>query len=58
MGFRKHYSNLLGLLLLGAACAAHATEVNVVGLFSGKAMIMVNGGQPHMLASGETTPEG
>lgn len=58
MGFRKHYSNLLGLLLLGAACAGHATEVNVVGLFSGKAMVMVNGGKPHMMASGETSPEG
>jgi len=58
MGFRKCHSNLLGLLLLGTACAGHATEVNVVGLFSGKAMLMVNGGKPRMLASGETSPEG
>lgn len=58
MGFRKHYSNLLGLLLLGATCAGHATEVNIVGLFSGKAMVMVNGGKPHMMANGETSPEG
>ncbi|MDD5241993.1 MAG: TIGR02281 family clan AA aspartic protease [Sulfuricella sp.] len=58
MGFKKYHSNLLALLLLGTVCAAQATEVNVIGLFSGKAMVMVNGGKPHMLTSGETSPEG
>lgn len=53
-----HHSNLLGLILITAASAAVATEVNVVGLFSGKAMVVVNGGKPRMLAAGETSPEG
>lgn len=52
------HSNLLGLILITAASAAQATEVNVVGLFSGKAMVIVNGGKPHMLAAGETSPDG
>jgi aspartyl protease family protein len=52
------HSNLLGLLLITAAGSAVATEVNVVGLFSGKAMVVVNGGKPRMLAAGETSPDG
>lgn len=48
------------LLLLFVLCApaAHATDVTVVGLFSGKAVITVNRGQPHTLSVGQTTPEG
>jgi aspartyl protease family protein len=46
------------LLLVLMAPAAHATDVTVVGLFSGKAVITVNRGQPHTLSVGQTTPEG
>jgi aspartyl protease family protein len=35
-----------------------ATEVNVVGLFNGKAMISVNGGKPQMLSVGKSTAQG
>ncbi len=52
------HSSLLGLFFLTAACAAHATGVNVVALFNGKAMVIVNGGKQRMLAAGETTAEG
>ena len=53
------HSNLLGLaILLGTASSAHATEVNVVGLFNGKAMISVNGGKHRVMIAGETSPEG
>lgn len=37
---------------------AWATDVTVVGLFSGKAVITVNRGAPRTLAAGESTAEG
>ncbi|MDP3482539.1 MAG: TIGR02281 family clan AA aspartic protease [Sulfuricella sp.] len=53
------HSNLLGLaILLCTASSAPATEVNVVGLFSGKAMVSINGGKHRVIAAGETSPEG
>lgn len=53
------HSNLLGLaILLSTASSAPATEVNVVGLFSGKAMVSINGGKHRVIAAGETSPEG
>ena len=53
------HSNLLGLaILLCAASTALATEVNVVGLFSGKAMVSINGGKHRVMAAGEASPEG
>jgi len=58
MSFGKRHSNLLGLFLLCAASIAYATEVNVIGLFSGKAMVSINGGRQQVLAAGETSPEG
>ncbi|WP_223264534.1 hypothetical protein [Sulfuriferula plumbiphila] len=33
---------------------AAATRINVTGLFKGKAMVMVNGGRPRVLAAGES----
>lgn len=45
----------IGVLLLGFAAMAHAvTQVNVVGLFNGKALVMINGGAPQTLAVGQT----
>jgi aspartyl protease family protein len=32
--------------------------INVVGLFSGKAVLVINGSAPHMLAVGQVSPEG
>ncbi|MCL4470673.1 MAG: TIGR02281 family clan AA aspartic protease [Gammaproteobacteria bacterium] len=58
MGFRWRNSILFGLFFLFAAAPAGATSVNVVGLFSGKAMLIVNGGKPRVLVTGETSPEG
>jgi aspartyl protease family protein len=50
-------SFLLGCAAL-AAVPGHATDVTVVGLFSGKAVVTVNRGAPHTLAVGQSTPEG
>lgn len=59
MSFELCHSNLLGLaILLCTASSAHATEVNVVGLFSGKAMVSIDGGRHRVMATGETSPEG
>jgi len=49
---------LLALLLCAWHCAAGATEVNVVGLFTGKALVSINGGAPRTLSVGQKTPEG
>ena len=37
---------------------ASATEVVVSGLFSGKAMVTINGGRTRMLSAGQISPEG
>ncbi|MDR5172469.1 TIGR02281 family clan AA aspartic protease [Methylobacillus flagellatus] len=34
------------------------TQVNIVGLFQGKAIVVVNGGKPRTLSAGEMSPEG
>ena len=47
----------VGLLAVSALPAA-ATEVNIVGLFPGKAMVSINGGAPRVLTAGQKTPEG
>jgi aspartyl protease family protein len=46
--------------LLGLACLgqARATEVALVGLYSGKALVVIDGGRPHSIAVGVKTPEG
>lgn len=52
------YRILTGLALALIAGVAAATDVNVVGLFRGKAVVMVNGAKPRTLNVGESTPEG
>jgi aspartyl protease family protein len=49
------------ILLFGLASSfsvAAETQINVAGLFSGKAILAVNGGKPKTYAAGQTTPEG
>lgn len=47
------------VLSLCLSCVAFAdTRINVVGLFSGKAMLAINGGKPKTYSAGQTTPEG
>jgi aspartyl protease family protein len=49
---------LTGLALALLAGVAAATDVNVIGLFRGKAVVVVNGAKPRTLNVGEATPEG
>ena len=41
-----------------AALPSHAIEVTVIGLFTGKAVVVVDRGAPRTLAAGQRTPEG
>lgn len=53
---KRNIIPLLALLLCGAALA-HAAEINVIGLMSGKAVLVIDGGKPRTLSVGQTTPE-
>lgn len=48
----------LYLLLLLPMTALAETQVNVVGLFSGKAVLIINKGKPQILSVGQSTAEG
>ncbi|HEX4944340.1 MAG TPA: TIGR02281 family clan AA aspartic protease [Usitatibacteraceae bacterium] len=43
---------------LAMALPAAATEVNVIGLFPGKAVVVIGRGAPRTLSAGQRTPEG
>jgi len=49
---------LLSIWLCLLPLAASATDVNVVGLFSGKAVVSINGAAPRTLSAGQKSPEG
>lgn len=46
------------LCLLLPFAAAAETQINVVGLFSGKAILSINGGKPRIYSVGQVTTEG
>jgi aspartyl protease family protein len=46
------------LALCAIAGLAHAVDIDVVGLFPGKAVVVINGGSPRTLTVGQTTSEG
>ena len=41
-----------------ASALASAVEVNVIGLFTNKAVVVINGGPPRTISAGERTAEG
>jgi aspartyl protease family protein len=51
-------SRWLRIAALVAATSAHATDVNVIGLFPGKVVVVIDRGAPRTLAVGEKTAEG
>ncbi len=55
---RHCYVNAIPCLLLLLATHTQAADINVVGLFSGRAVIVVDGGKPRTLSAGQSTPEG
>lgn len=46
-----------GFVLLSAAASAGAADVSVVGLTTGRAVLVIDGGKPRTLKVGESTPE-
>lgn len=44
--------------MLAVSAAAHAAKVTVVGLFPGKALLVINGAPPRTLSVGQSSPEG
>jgi aspartyl protease family protein len=49
---------LAAVVALLAALPAAATDVNVIGLFSNRAVVVIDRGAPRTLAVGQRTPEG
>lgn len=49
---------VIGIALMTASATAAAADIDVIGLTAGKAMVIINGGKPRMLAAGQTSPEG
>ena len=45
-------------LMLASYQATAETQINVVGLFSGKAILSINGGKPKTYSVGQVTPDG
>jgi len=57
--FKKHENfSLICLLFLLFAEPAAATDVNVIGLFPGKSVVVIDGGKPRTMSAGQTSPEG
>lgn len=55
----RHWGCTVALgAVTGVAGAADMLDVDVVGLFAGKAVVVINGGTPRTLAAGQSTPEG
>ena len=51
-------STLFGVLLDLLAAGAAATDITVVGLFSNKAVVQIDGGKPQTLSVGQKTTGG
>ncbi len=57
MGILRGLGHCISATLLVASHAL-ATEVNVIGLFPGKAVVVIDRGAPRTLSAGQRTPEG
>lgn len=50
--------SIVALTALSAMAAAQAADVSLVGLYSGKALVVIDGGRPQSIPVGVKTPEG
>ena len=53
IGMKNHYYLSMAMCLLSAPALA-ATQLNVVGLFSNKAVVAINGSAPQTISAGQT----
>ena len=58
MGYHPMIASTLAGLLAAAAGSAMAVTVNVIGLFTNKAVVQIDGGRPRTLSIGQKTAEG
>ena len=54
----KRLFYISGCALLLSSVASRAVDINVVGLFSDKALVEIDRGKPRVLSVGQSTPEG
>ena len=54
----RHFTHASILCLSMASGAASAVSVTLVGLFPGKAVVVINGQDPRTVSAGQKTPEG
>lgn len=55
---RLRHLNAIFCAALLCTLPAHAADISVVGLFGGKAVLVIDGGKPRTVSVGESTPEG
>jgi aspartyl protease family protein len=51
-------SSIVASLILLLPAASHAVDINVIGLFPGKAVVVIDGGPIRTLSVGQKTPQG
>lgn len=54
----RGFAASVAALALVACAEVSAADITVNALFSGKAMLVIDGGKPRMLSAGQTSPEG
>ena len=57
-GAMRHFTRALMLCLGLASGASQAVSVTLVGLFPGKAVVVINGQEPRTISAGQKTAEG
>src|SRR5688572_15372170 len=55
---KKVIVSVASLLFASAQLSARAADIAVTALFSGKAVVVIDGGKPRTLSVGQVTPEG
>jgi len=55
---RCAYLKTFGGVLLLASLQVQAADISVTALFGGKAQLVIDGGKPRILSTGQTSPEG
>jgi aspartyl protease family protein len=54
--FLHHIAGLVAMMF--TPLLAHSADINIIGVFGGKATLVIDGGRPRTLNAGDTTPEG
>lgn len=55
---RRQADCIVALVLSAASSLAGATDVSLVGLYGGKALVVIDGGRPQSIPLGTRTPDG